>query len=407
MEQTNILDKLGSLDKFKQSIQGMTKCKIDPTLAKPTINIMGNALAKKMPMYQNLDKTIQEKIKSLEGVKQKEIEDFSTPEQLIKKSLKLLEDINPRLSQMAKKVLTGCKTSIQINFRGKDDPINYSSSSTDFDGNRFKRTIDVRRGDISAPVLVARELVDASICEEYHEKHKQDQEEKHDFSKENATEIVAGLASAKIAQEYGLTKDQTEQLMLRNHDNIPDYVSSLVADHEFMQLIMKECPHIADKSIDEYTDENYLELVNSINNSTNPKVKEAIENRLDDLANNKQESCQAMQGEIACAVTGLAIVNETAKDPRFIDPVVNKLVDTAIDNHEHKLCECLEGSPTYQNHPTPSNDELLTNSINTIENLGEKALKIDYATYNKLMDENSRDTVKVLERIKQSTNYNS
>ena len=113
-----------------------------------------------------------------------------------------------------------------------------------------------------------------------------------------------------------------------------------------------------------------------------------------------------MPGKIACAVTGLAVIEETAKDPQFIDPVINKLVDSAVDNHEHKLKECLEGSPTYQNGTQPTNDELLTNSINTIENLGETALNINYATYNKIM-ENSPEAQMVLERIRQSTNYNS
>ena len=174
-----------------------------------------------------------------------------------------------------------------------------------------------------------------------------------------------------------------------------------------MELIMKECPHIADKAIDEYTDDNFVELVNAINNSTNPKIKEAITSRMEDLANNRDESCQVMQGKIACAVTGLAVIEETAKDPQFIDPVINKLVDSAVDNHEHKLKECLEGSPTYQNGTQPTNDELLTNSINTIENLGETALNINYATYNKIMDENSPEAQMVLERIRQNTNYNS
>lgn len=408
MEQTDILDRIGGIEKFKEAIRGMTKCKVDPTAPKPTIKMMGDSLAKKLPLYQDLDRTLQEKAKSLGDVKQKEVEAFSTPEQLIKKTVQLLDELNPRLGQMARRVINGSKTSIQINFRGKDDPLNYSSAQTDYDGSRFKITIDARKGDIATPVLLARELVDAAIREEYQERHNADQEEKQDFSRENATEIVGGLVSAKIAQEYGLTKDQTEQLMLKNYDNIPDYVSALTADHEFMELIMKECPHIADKAIDEYTDENFVELVNAINNSTNPKIKEAITSRMEDLANNRAESCQVMQGKIACAVTGLAVVEETAEDPQFIDPVINKLVDSAVDNHGHKLNECLNGSPTYQNGTQPTNDELLVNSINTVENLGEKALSINYATYNKLMDENSPETAMVLERIKRSNpNYNS
>ena len=407
MEQTDILDRIGGIEKFKEALRGMTKCKVDPTAPKPTIKMMGDSLAKKLPLYQDLDRTLQEKAKSLGDVKQKEVEEFSTPEQLIKKTVKLLDEINPRLGQMARKVISGCKTSIQINFRRENDPLNYSSAQTDYDGSRFKITIDARKGDIATPVLLARELVDASIREECQERHNADQEEKQDFSRENASEVVAGLMSAKIAQAYDLTKDQTEQLMLKNYDNIPDYVSSLTADHEFMELIMKECPHIADKAIDEYTDDNFVELVNAINNSTNPKIKEAITSRMEDLANNRAESCQVMQGKIACAVTGLAVIEETAKDPQFIDPVINKLVDSAVDNHEHKLKECLEGSPTYQNGTQPTNDELLTNSINTIENLGETALNINYATYNKIMDENSPEAQMVLERIRQNTNYNS
>ena len=409
MEQTDILDRIGGIEKFKEAIRGMTKCKVDPTAPKPTIKMMGDSLAKKLPLYQDLDRTLQEKAKSLSDVKQKEVEEFSTPEQLIKKTVKLLDEINPRLGQMARKVISGCKTSIQINFRRENDPLNYSSAQTDYDGSRFKITIDARKGDIATPVLLARELVDASIREEYQERHNADQEEKQDFSRENASEVVAGLMSAKIAQAYDLTKDQTEQLMLKNYDNIPDYVSSLTADHEFMELIMKECPHIADKAIDEYTDENFVELVNAINNCTNPKIKEAITSRMEDLANNRDESCQVMQGKIACAVTGLAVIEETAKDPQFIDPVINKLVDSAVDNHNHghKLNECLEGSPTYQNSTPPTNDELLANSINTIENLGETALNINYATYNKIMDENSPEAQMVLERIRQNTNYNS
>ena len=407
MEQTDILDRIGGIEKFKEALRGMTKCKVDPTAPKPTIKMMGDSLAKKLPLYQDLDRTLQEKAKSLGDVKQKEVEEFSTPEQLIKKTVKLLDEINPRLGQMARKVISGCKTSIQINFRRENDPLNYSSAQTDYDGSRFKITIDARKGDIATPVLLARELVDASIREEYQERHNADQEEKQDFSRENASEVVAGLMSAKIAQAYDLTKDQTEQLMLKNYDNIPDYVSSLTADHEFMELIMKECRHLSDQDIDKYTEDNFVELVNAINNSTNPKIKEAITSRMEDLANNRDESCQVMQGKIACAVTGLAVIEETAKDPQFIDPVINTLVDSAVDNHEHKLKECLEGSPTYQNSTQPTNDELLTNSTNTIENLGETALNINYATYNKIMDENSPEAQMVLERIRQSTNYNS
>lgn len=315
--------------------------------------------------FRALPKKLKELLKNSTTDQLKDMSNITSKDEIIKMAIEILGQIDARLKTMAEKVLANSSIDKNnISLAPSNTP--YSSTGKCSIDTDDRIIIDVTANrDPSGIIAVAQNLIDAGLYYEYYRNDRNKDEKRATFARNSAKKFIGyAMIDAMAKNPYmNISAEQKENLINTHLKQDFSNIESLEDDVEIFDAFI-EAHEDEFGDLEDINDETLKRaLDNGFECTEHPEIQEKIEDRIEDIAEDKNKTTSYIIGETLETVVALQTI-ENIQDSPQADPI-KALIEGAVNGY----------SVQQITNKTP--EELANASPELIESIAKGELTID------------------------------